>query len=100
MPRVCIKIHAWLIPDGKGDASKFSEIYLTVSEEESLYQVLYRLAAKNETFSGVIFPENTDRIREDVLVTVNGRIVRFDEFSGRKLCEQDEITFLPLLSGG
>jgi molybdopterin converting factor small subunit len=100
MPCVRLKIHAWLIQDYESDSSSFKEISLSILEDESLYQFLSRLAAKNKAFRRAIFGEKTLMIREDILVVLNGRIVQPGEFFGKNLHENDEVIFLPLLSGG
>ena len=100
MPRVRLKIHAWLIRDHESDASSFKESFLCVSENESLYQILSRLTVESGAFRGAIFAEKTAVIREDILIVLNGRIVRPSEFSSMKIQDDDEISFLPLLAGG
>jgi len=100
MPWVKLKIHAWLGRDFNGTSSSFQDLSISVSAVESMQQVISRLAKENENFRRAIFEEKANRLREDILVILNGRIINLDKLSEVVLMENDEIIFLPYLAGG
>lgn len=100
MSRLQIKIHSWLLNDFEGGSTSFKEIPISVQENESLFQMVSRLIDENNIFVRAIFDEKNHKVREDITVILNGRIVNLNALSEVILRENDEIVFLPFLAGG
>jgi len=62
--------------------------------------MILRFAEENQIFGQAIFDEKNNRLREDIVVIRNDRIIQPDDFSAILLKENDEVIFLPFLAGG
>jgi len=95
-----IKIHCWLLRDFGGGSTSFKEIPVSIQEKESVLQMVSRLIKEDNIFVKAVLDEKSHRVREDILVILNGRIVNLDQLSEVIPGEDDEIIFLPFLAGG
>jgi len=76
------------------------EIPVSIQEKESVLQMVSRLIKEDNIFVKAVLDEKSHRVREDILVILNGRIVNLDRLSEVIPGEDDEIIFLPFLAGG
>lgn len=95
-----IKIHSWLLRDFDSGSTSFKEIPVSIQENESVLQMVSRLVKEDNIFVKAVLDEKSLRVREDILVILNGRIVNLDQLSEVIPGEDDEIIFLPFLAGG
>jgi molybdopterin converting factor small subunit len=98
MVQVKLKVFSWL--KGREDLAGFNEEILSVPDGETVLDLARRLASREEVFRTVIFDPQGQRIREDIGVILNGRLVNPYERSEVLLREGDEVIFLPILHGG
>jgi molybdopterin converting factor small subunit len=100
MPRVKLKVDRLLSRGWETDSSGFEEIPVSVSEGESVLEMVRHLSAGNRGLRGVLYDEESQGIEANVIVILNGRIVNPYECSKSTLKEGDEVTFLPMVDGG
>jgi thiamine biosynthesis protein ThiS len=100
MATVTVKPTRWLCrqmnvapPDPEGVA-------VSVLEGESVRAMLRRLAAEGGGIWRACLDERGQEIGEQVVVTVNGRLVNPADRSETLLHDGDEVLLLPLVDGG
>ncbi|MCK5553173.1 MAG: MoaD/ThiS family protein [Deltaproteobacteria bacterium] len=100
MPRVKLKVDRLLSRGLEAGSPGLEEIPVSVSEGESVVEMIRRLTAGNSGLRRVLYDEENGGIEPNVIVILNGRIVNPYECSKTTLKEGDEVTFLPLVAGG
>jgi len=93
MPKVRLKIPAWLTREGHPLSSAFQEIGVTATDLGTLIGDLHSLAQGRETLRDLLKNKTYGIIR-------NGVYVNPDDPSDNQLKEGDEVAFIPLLDGG
>jgi len=100
MPRVKLRVNYWLSEDFQDASNGVKEMSMLVPEAESIFEMICRLAEKDDIFRKAVFDEKNQMIQTNVVVILNGRIVNPYERSEATLKEGDEVTLLPMMYGG
>jgi molybdopterin converting factor small subunit len=100
MPRVRLKVDRLLNRGLEADSPGLEEIPVSVSDGDSVLDMVRRLTPGNSGLRAVLYDEETGGIEPNVIVILNGRIVNPYECSRATLEDGDEVTFLPMVDGG
>jgi molybdopterin converting factor small subunit len=100
MSRVKLKIDRLLSRGLEADSPGLEEIPVSVSEGESVVDMVRRLSSEDGAFRKAIYDEEKRMIQAEIIIILNGRIVTPYECSQAALKEGDEVTFLPMVDGG
>ena len=100
MRHVVLRMDRYLSQGFCADSTDLDEIYVPATEGESVLDLLWSYAAKNETFRRAVFDEKSQRIQMSVMVIMNGRIVNPYNRSEATLKDGDEVMVLAMLDGG
>ncbi len=74
---------------------------IEVSPKTTVYDLLKRLSQTyGKLFESEIFEENGKNIREELVITVNGKAIGQLEGAQTALKKEDVVTLLPLFAGG
>jgi len=93
VPRVKLKIPAWLIQGVKFQLAAFYETYITVAELGSIIEELHSLPQGRRILQSLLKDKTFG-------IILNGVYVNPEDPSENQLKEGDEVTFIPLLDGG
>jgi molybdopterin converting factor small subunit len=100
MVQVKLKVHSSLSLGLDTHPDKFEEILISIAKGESVLDVAGRLANESGMFREVIFDERNQKIRMNIIVILNGRIISPYDHSEATLNDGDEVMFLPIVDGG
>jgi len=100
MPTVKLIVNRWLRESLNMESTDSGEIAFSVSEGESILEMVHRLATEKDDIWKRIAADEGRAIHMDVLVILNGRIVNLHDRGEATLQEGDEVMFLPMTAGG
>jgi len=93
MPRVRLKIPAWLVRGVKTPASVLQEVPVSAMDIEGVLEMMLALSEGHGPFQEILLEKTFGLI-------LNGRYINPDDLSGGPLNEGDEVTLVPLLDAG
>ena len=96
--RVIVRVAPWL--SELLGASGTLVLEKVITEGETLLGLLEKLGEKNESFRKDVFDYSERRVRNGVLVVLNGRFVAHPDMESKRLRDGDEITLTPAYLGG
>jgi molybdopterin converting factor small subunit len=100
MPTVKLKVSGFLPEKPEVAWAQPEGTLIVISEGETISDLVYRLAARNDVFRKIIFGKENLELGANVIVVLNGMLVNLHDRSESLLREGDEVVLLPVVGGG
>ncbi len=100
MGKVQIKLPPWIAAALGAGASDWLVLEIEIKKGATVDRLLNELVASYPGFRERVFNPDTGHLNEQLNVVLNGTLLTFREITKKKLAPGDNITLVPLYSGG
>ena len=100
MIQVRLDLPSWIISQLEGQSSARYEPGKEVEEGTTLAEFLTEMTVAYPGFRESVFNPDAGSITEQISVALNNRVLTFREISEKRLSAGDNITLLPIYTGG
>jgi molybdopterin converting factor small subunit len=100
MPTIKLKVSGWLSEEFGVAGVHPEELLVSIAEGATILEMVRQLPLQHKFFRKVPFGKPDLEFGADILVTVNGVFVNPHDQAEARLRDGDEVTLLPMVSGG